>query len=79
MRLDDLIPPKKFLRPDEVAGVLQLSRRTIYRMIGDHRMPAVRFGSGPWRIPRDRLIQEITCYDPDPQPLITNPPVAFKN
>jgi excisionase family DNA binding protein len=66
MRLDDLIPSKRFLRPDEVAGVLLLSRRTIYRMIEDRRMPAVRLGSGPWRIPRDRLIQEITFYDPDP-------------
>jgi excisionase family DNA binding protein len=46
---------KKFYRPDEVGEMLALSRRTIYRMIHDGRLRAVRWGSGPWRIPRESL------------------------
>lgn len=51
----DLVPPKKFFRPDEVAGLLSLSRRTVYRMIRDGRLPGVKWGGGPWRIPQDSL------------------------
>ncbi len=46
---------KNFFRPDEVAQLLALSRRTVYRMINDGRLPGVRLGSGPWRIPREAL------------------------
>jgi excisionase family DNA binding protein len=46
---------KRFLRPDEVALLLALSRRTVYRMIRDGRLPGVRLGAGPWRIPREGL------------------------
>ncbi len=46
---------KRFFRPDEVAQILDLSRRTIYRMIRDGRLPGMRWGSGPWRIPRETL------------------------
>ncbi len=46
---------KKFFRPDEVAELLSLSRRTVYRMIHDGRLLGVRLGSGPWRISRDQL------------------------
>jgi excisionase family DNA binding protein len=46
---------KRFFRPDEVAEILSLSRRTIYRMIRDGRLPGVRWGPGPWRIPRETL------------------------
>ena len=46
---------KKFFRPDEVAQLLALSRRTVYRMINDGRLPGIRLGSGPWRIPRESL------------------------
>jgi len=46
---------KQFYRPDEVARVLALSRRTVYRMIRDGRLPAVKWGSGPWRISREAL------------------------
>ncbi|RJR32458.1 MAG: DNA-binding protein [Deltaproteobacteria bacterium] len=46
---------KKFYRPDEVAALLALSRRTIYRMIHDGRLQAVKWGSGPWRIPQEAL------------------------
>jgi excisionase family DNA binding protein len=46
---------KRFYRPDEVAFLLALSRRTIYRMIKAGRLPAVKWGSGPWRISREAL------------------------
>jgi excisionase family DNA binding protein len=46
---------KRFYRPDEVAVILDLSRRTIYRMIRDGRIIGVKWGSGPWRIPRESL------------------------
>lgn len=44
-------------RPDEVAEILCLSKRTIYRMIRDGRLSAVRFGKGPWRIPKEVLLK----------------------
>lgn len=51
----ELLQQKRFFRPDEVAALLALSRRTIYRMIKDGRLPGVKWGSGPWRIPRESL------------------------
>ncbi len=48
-------PTKRFWRPDEVAQVLALSRRTVYRMIRDGRLQGVKWGSGPWRIPHEAL------------------------
>ncbi len=52
----ELLLKKRFFRPDEVADLLCLSRRTVYRMIKDGRLPGVRFGSGPWRIARENLL-----------------------
>ncbi len=46
---------KRTYRPDEVAQLLSLSRRTVYRMIKDGRLPGIRFGSGSWRIPQEAL------------------------
>jgi excisionase family DNA binding protein len=56
----ELFPPKRYYRPDEVANFFALSRRTIYRMIKDGRLPAVRLGAGPWRIPREDLLRSIS-------------------
>ncbi len=53
--MDPLFQPKRFYRPDEVAAILALSRRTVYRMIHDGRLPGTKWGSGPWRIPRESL------------------------
>ena len=50
-----MIPTKQFYRPDEVAEILVLSSRTVYRMIRDGRLPAIKWGQGPWRIPREFL------------------------
>jgi len=52
----EMIMKKKMFRPDEVAQILCLSRRTIYRMIRDGRLPALRLGAGPWRISRETLL-----------------------
>ncbi len=52
----ELVMKKRMFRPDEVAQILCLSRRTIYRMIRDGRLQAVRLGAGPWRIPREALV-----------------------
>ena len=60
----DLLQHKRFFRPDEVAAILALSRRTIYRMIRDGRLPGVKWGSGPWRIPWESLAG-IFPEDPD--------------
>ena len=54
-KMMDFLQNKRFFRPDEVAAILALSRRTIYRMIRDGRLPGVKWGSGPWRIPRESL------------------------
>jgi excisionase family DNA binding protein len=51
----ELLPKKRFFRPDEAAAILILSRRTVYRMIRDGRITAVKWGRGPWRIPRESL------------------------
>lgn len=55
-----LLANKRFFRPDEVAQLLALSRRTVYRMIRDGRISGVRWGSGPWRIPREVLLALLT-------------------
>ncbi len=56
----DLLYKKRFFRPDEAAAILVISRRTVYRMIRDGRIPGVKWGRGPWRIPRESL----TCLLP---------------
>jgi excisionase family DNA binding protein len=50
-----LLHHKRFFRPDEAAAILVLSRRTVYRMIHDGRIAGVKWGRGPWRIPRESL------------------------
>jgi excisionase family DNA binding protein len=52
----ELMMKKKLFRPDEVAQILCLSRRTVYRMIKDGRLPPIRLGAGPWRISRETLL-----------------------
>ena len=50
-----MIGKKKFYRPDEVAELLSLSRRTVYRMMRDGRLAGVKWGDGPWRIPQESV------------------------
>jgi excisionase family DNA binding protein len=51
-----LLHQKRLFRPDEVAAILAVSRRTVYRMIRDGRIFGVKWGCGPWRIPRESLV-----------------------
>ena len=51
----ELMSKKRFFRPDEAAAILVLSRRTVYRMMHDGRINGVKWGGGPWRIPRESL------------------------
>ncbi|MFZ5448621.1 MAG: helix-turn-helix domain-containing protein [Thermodesulfobacteriota bacterium] len=51
----ELLNKKRFFRPDEAAAILVLSRRTVYRMMRDGRITGVKWGRGPWRIPRESL------------------------
>ena len=53
----DMLKKKRFFRLNEVAAILDVSSRTIYRMIHDGRLSAVKWGSGPWRIPRESLAE----------------------
>lgn len=47
---------KRFYRPDELAEIFRLSRRTVYRMIEQGEIKAVRFGdNGPWRVPATEI------------------------
>jgi len=46
------IPPKKLLRPDEVAKFWRVSTSTIYRWIDLGIIPGVRLG-GTLRIPKE--------------------------
>ncbi len=59
----DFLQNKRYFRPDEVAALLALSRRTIYRMIRDGRLPGVKLGAGPWRIPRENLAGLLQLVD----------------
>jgi excisionase family DNA binding protein len=48
---------KRFLRPDEVAELLVITKRTVYRMIQDGRLGGVDIAKRPWRIPRESVIK----------------------
>jgi excisionase family DNA binding protein len=52
----EILNQKRFFRPDEAAIILDLSRRTVYRMMRDGRITGVKWGRGPWRIPRESLV-----------------------
>ena len=59
----DFLLNKRYFRPDEVAALLALSRRTIYRMMRDGRLAAIKLGAGPWRIPRENLVDLLQTED----------------
>jgi len=44
-----------FYQPDEVAHILRLSRRTIYRMLRDGRLSGSKFGRGLWIVSHQAL------------------------
>ena len=54
------LPDKEMFRVDEVARILQCSRRTVYYHIEWERLEAVRVGQKSLRVPRaaiERFIQ----------------------
>jgi excisionase family DNA binding protein len=56
-----------FLTPDQVREILQISERTLYRLLRGARLEAVKVG-GVWRIPKVALIeylQERNCLNID--------------
>lgn len=52
----------KFLTIAEVAERLKLTPQTIYKMIKDKALPAIRVGS-QWRIPEERIQQWIESQE----------------
>ncbi|TFC05132.1 helix-turn-helix domain-containing protein [Cryobacterium adonitolivorans] len=53
-RLDDL----RFLTVAEVAGVMRVSRMTVYRMVHAGELPAIRFGRS-FRVPESAVLRAI--------------------
>jgi excisionase family DNA binding protein len=62
---NDNMMPKRFYRPDEVAELLLITKRTIYRMVHDGRLNGVDLSQRPWRIPRAAIL---SLFDPKPVP-----------
>jgi excisionase family DNA binding protein len=62
---NDFVMPKRFFRPDEVAELLLVTKRTVYRMIHDGRLGGVDLARRPWRIPRAAVL---SLFDPNPLP-----------
>lgn len=58
----------KCYRPDEVAKVLSISTRSVYRKIQDVEdpLPAIRMSRGTLRIPGDKLNQYLERHQVDP-------------
>lgn len=59
--LEDILPErfrrKKLFRPDEVAQILNVNKRKVYRLVDENHLIAIRFG-GPGsalRIPQKSL------------------------
>ena len=53
---NELIVKKRFFRPDEVAELLLITKRTVYRMVHDGRLSGVDLTQRPWRIPRNAVL-----------------------
>lgn len=51
-----LMVKKRFFRPDEVAELLLITKRTVYRMVHDGRLSGVDLTQRPWRIPRNAVL-----------------------
>ncbi len=51
---------KRYFRPDEVAELLLITKRTVYRMVHDGRLTGVDLTKRPWRIPREAVLSLFT-------------------
>lgn len=57
---------KRFFRPDEVAELLLITKRTVYRMVHDGRLGDVDLTQRPMRIPR-KAVFSLFPADAPPQ------------
>jgi excisionase family DNA binding protein len=64
--MSELVFQKRFLRPDEVAELLLITKRTVYRMVHDGRLSGVDLTKRPWRIPRDAVLNLFTTDSSSP-------------
>jgi excisionase family DNA binding protein len=44
-----------YLTPEQLAAMLQISVRSVYRLAGDPTMPMLKLNGGALRFPRERL------------------------
>ena len=54
----------ELLTVEEVANILRLNVRTIWRMLGDGRLKGIRLGGG-WRIPKAELEKILVISSPE--------------
>jgi excisionase family DNA binding protein len=54
----------ELLTVDEVANILRLNVRTIWRMLKDGRLKGIRLGGG-WRIPKEELDRLLVISSPE--------------
>ena len=47
---------RQFLTLDEAAAMLQVSKRTLQRLIQRQKMPGLKIG-GQWRVPENRFMK----------------------
>lgn len=59
----ELILKKQFFRPDEVAELLLITKRTVYRMVRDGRLGEIDFTKRPCRIPKESVL---LLFQPQP-------------
>ncbi|MBW1706593.1 MAG: helix-turn-helix domain-containing protein [Deltaproteobacteria bacterium] len=57
---------KRYFRPDEIAALLKVSKRTVYRLISDGDLVVVKIRNGPVRISEENLALYIknAIFDP---------------
>jgi excisionase family DNA binding protein len=54
----------ELLTVEEVANILRLNVRTIWRMLKDGRLQGIRLGGG-WRIPKEELEKILVISSPE--------------
>lgn len=55
--VDGRFQKRRFFRPDEVAELLLVTKRTVYRMVQDGRLGGVDTSKRPCRIPREAVVK----------------------
>lgn len=52
------VPDALYLKPEEVAKILRVDRRTVYTWLRARKFPGARQFGSAWRIPRSVVIPE---------------------